>query len=100
MMKMDLFEGQMLKERGMSLAAESSATLLQKARDYAREHAVAWGHVTADDVSAWLDDEGLPDLGPAAGSLFRGKEWEFTGQFVQSSRVTNHARLLRVWRLR
>jgi hypothetical protein len=32
--------------------------------------------------------------------LFRGREWVFTGRFVQSTRKTNHARLLRVWKLR
>ena len=100
MTQMDLLEGQRLKERGMALAADAVPTLLDRARAYARRHATVWGQVTADDVSEWLEQQGLPDLGPAAGSLFRGKEWEWTGSFVQSSRVANHARLLRVWRLR
>lgn len=100
MTQMDLLEGQRLKERGMALAADAVPTLLDRARSYARRHATVWSEVTADDVSEWLEQQGLPDLGPAAGSLFRGKEWEWTGRFVQSSRVANHARLLRVWRLR
>ena len=101
MTQSDLFdaaESRRRKERGMALAADAVPTLLDRAREYARS--LGQGSVTADDVSEWLEQQGLPDLGPAAGSLFRGPEWEFTGRFVQSTRKTNHARLLRVWRLK
>ena len=103
MTQSDLFdaaESRRRKERGMALAADAAPTLLDRARSYAMGFALLQGSVTADDVSEWLEQQGLPDLGPAAGSLFRGPEWEFTGRFVQSTRKTNHARLLRVWRLR
>ena len=96
----DAVESRRRKERGMALAADAVPTLLDRARAYAKATAIVRGSVTADDVSEWLEQQGLPDLGPAAGSLFRGPEWEFTGRFVQSTRKTNHARLLRVWRLR
>lgn len=101
MTQSDLFdaaESRRRKERGMALAADAAPALLDRARSYARS--LGRGSVTADDVSEWLEQQGLPDLGPAAGSLFRGSEWEFTGRFVQSTRKTNHARLLRVWRLK
>jgi hypothetical protein len=103
MTQSDLFdaaESRRRKERGMALAADAAPTLLDRARDFAVEVAACKGTVTADDVSEWLEANGYPDLGPAAGSLFRGPEWEFTGRFVQSTRKTNHARLLRVWRLK
>ena len=103
MTQTDLFdaaESRRRKERGMALAADAVPTLLDRARHLAVGVAVRKGAVTADDVSEWLEQQGLPDLGPAAGSLFRGPEWEFTGRFVQSTRKTNHARLLRVWRLK
>ena len=103
MTQTDLFdaaESRRRKERGMALAADAAPTLLDRARAYAQATAIVRGSVTADDVSEWLEQQGLPDLGPAAGSLFRGPEWEFTGRFVQSTRKTNHARLLRVWRLK
>jgi hypothetical protein len=38
-----------------------------------------------------MEAEGLPDLGNAAGSVFRGKEWRFTGRYIKSSRVSRHA---------
>jgi hypothetical protein len=38
-------------------------------------------------------------LGNAAGSIFRGVEWECVG-WKQSERKTNHARAIRIWRLR
>lgn len=103
MTQSDLFdaaESRRRKERGMALAADAVPTLLARARHLAVGVAVRKGEVTADDVSEWLELNGYPDLGPAAGSLFRGPEWEFTGRFVQSTRKTNHARLLRVWRLK
>ena len=103
MTQTDLFdaaESRRRKAHGMAVAEDAADTLLNHARGLARKRALVWGEVHADHVSQWLEDEGLPDLGPAAGSLFRGKEWEFTGRFIQSTRKTNHARLLRIWRLR
>ena len=103
MTQSDLFdaaESRRRKAHGMAVAEDAANTLLNRARGYARECAIRWGEVNADDVSQWLESTGNPDLGPAAGSLFRGPEWEFTGRFVQSTRKTNHARLLRVWRLK
>lgn len=58
--------------------------------------------VTADDAQHVITSMGYQasDLGPAAGSLFRGGEWEFTGNWKKSKRPTNHSSDLRVWRLR
>jgi hypothetical protein len=103
MTQSDLFdaaESRRRKERGIALAADAVPTLLNRARSFGRRHAALYGKVTADDVGAWLEQSGEPQLGPAAGQLFRSPEWEFTGEFVQSTRNTNHARLLRVWRLK
>ena len=103
MTQTDLFdaaESRRRKAHGMAIAEDAADTLLYKARRFARSYANYWGEVHADHVSEWLEQTGYPDLGPAAGSLFRGKEWEFTGRFIQSTRKTNHARLLRIWRLR
>ena len=55
--------------------------------------------VTADDVNAALIRIGITEsLGNAAGSLFRGSEWQFTGERIKSARKTNHAREIKVWR--
>lgn len=90
-----------LKSEGMERAADNVKTVLEQARVIAREYASRYGRVNADDVGKYMKSRhGITTMGPAAGSIFRGKEWIFTGNFVKSSRITNHSRLLREWRLR
>jgi len=99
---MDLFDfesGLRAKTEGMSAAALTRSELLSQAREIAvaiARHRVN-RRVTADDVGRALRLRGLPDLGPAAGSIFRGSMWEFTGERVRSARISNHARELKVW---
>ncbi len=97
----DLEEGLRLKESGMRQAAENRPTLLDYARSLAKQIARnrADRCCTADDVGRIMQGQGY-DLGPAAGSLFRDGAWVWTGEFVPSKRQSNHARLLRVWRLK
>ena len=91
----DLRQGELLKEEGMQTAADNRALTLKLARDYAYQVALRKGYVTADDVS-----RAGYELGPAAGSLFRDGRFEFTGEWRKSAKVSNHARYLRVWKLR
>ena len=90
------------KEGGMSVAASAAAKPLEQARWLAKQIATQRNSktCTADDVAKALRRQGLPLLGPAAGSLFLTKDWEFTGRRVLSGQVANHARELKVWRLR
>lgn len=95
--------GQELAERGMQAAVSHRERLMRDVGRIARHIAADYGEVTIDDVYGWMKMCGLPEssLGPAAGSIFRDKSvWEFTGKWVRSSRVSNHARMIRVWRLR
>tara|TARA_R100001015_G_C4603450_1_gene158407 strand:+ start:910 stop:1233 length:324 start_codon:yes stop_codon:yes gene_type:complete len=99
----DYAEGERLKKQGMSLAAnqEGKPCLLDVARHYARIIAIQSynNEVNADDVFRLMSQEGITEkLGAAAGSLFKGKEWEFTGKRVKSQRTSNHAREIKVWR--
>jgi hypothetical protein len=57
--------------------------------------------VTADDAQVWLGEHGYPPaaLGNAAGSLFRGGQWELVG-YRQSERVSRHRNRVGVWRLK
>ena len=87
--------GQALKRTGMKQAAENRAELLERARQIALQFAHKNGTVTADDVAFRMDKP----LGPAAGSIFKTKDFEFTGERRQSTRPDNHARELKVWRL-
>lgn len=89
------------KLRGMETAAAARETDLDKARAIAREIASRHGTVNADEVGQMLfTKHGIKTLGPAAGSLFKGGEFEMTGDYVKSTRKKNHSRLLAVWRLK
>ncbi len=97
----DLPQGECLRDAGMTQAADAYArrNLIVAARTIAIEIAKSRGSVTADDVFKIMEERNLqPDLlGNAAGSIFRGKEFVFFGDWKKSSRVTNHARMNRVW---
>lgn len=100
----DLAAGLAAREYGMDLAADPRADILERARAIATTIARSRmsREVSADDVYRQLNAEGYSetDLGPAAGSIFRGPAWEFTGVWRRSERVSNHGRMIRVWQLR
>tara|TARA_R110002167_G_scaffold65480_2_gene185304 strand:+ start:10012 stop:10329 length:318 start_codon:yes stop_codon:yes gene_type:complete len=85
-----------LKTAGMEAAAESQKEKLERARDAAVEIALS-----RDDRCCHMDlvREKVGDLGPAAGSLFKGPMWRFTGQRILSQLPANHAREIKVWQL-
>lgn len=93
-------QGDFLKELGMRTAEDNALSVLEIAREIAREICRSKGVVNADDVGILMKSRHHVDtLGPAAGSLFRGKGWVFTGNWIKSKRVSNHSRMLREWRL-
>lgn len=106
-MELPLFdpkESEQLKIVGMHKAESRKFSLLEFTRKGLREIARSRPDrtVTADDAAQYLVSKGISvhALGSAAGSLFRGSEWEFTGDLVKSQRVHAHSNLLRVWRLK
>lgn len=91
------------KEAGMHQAAANKASLLAVARQVAIEVAQRKGTVNMDDVQFELHRRGISirALGNAAGSVFTDKtRWQFTGEYVKSSRVHAHGNLIRCWRLK
>ena len=94
-------ESERQKEEGMDRVATNRAERLEEARSIALYLAMALGEVTADHVGRHLKHIGHgPDwLGNAAGSIFKGPWFHFTGKRVKSARTSNHARELKVWRL-
>ena len=99
-MTFHLGEGRRLKNEGIGKAARRRENILWAAREIARGVARTHGTVTADDVQARMILMGYPPLGNTAGAIFRSSEYEFTGEWRQSARVSNHARMNRVWRLK
>lgn len=95
--------GEVAKRRGMDLAAVNRAAMLEDARNAARIIASSRPdrRVTIDDVIGFLASSHMNwRLGNASGSVFKGGEFEFTGEWVNSARSTSHYRAIRVWRLK
>jgi hypothetical protein len=89
------------RDKGMSSAVQGRAEILTKVRSIAGNLARIYGKVTADMVRAEYEYRGgnWSDLGNAAGSIFKGKQWQCVG-FENSTVTTSHARALRVWSLK
>jgi hypothetical protein len=87
----------------MDLAAQNRAHLLEYARDVAEMIALSnsFRTCTADEVQQALIANGYKpkQLGNAAGSLFKNGQWEFL-DWMKSRRVSNHCRLIGIWRLK
>ena len=92
--------GRQLKERGMQKAAAKHAQSLADAQWTARYLVRMLGQITIEDVRRNFEKVSRPwDLGNAAGSVFKGPEWECVG-YREATRPEAHARILRVWRLK
>ncbi len=80
----------------------SKEKLLEVARECAREvsYVTRGGESNSDLVADAMKRSGYPyeDLGSAAGSIFSGKEWVFTGRMVASTRPSSHGEWIKVWR--
>jgi hypothetical protein len=98
----DLLAGLEAKEAGKDQAAENKASLLAHARKIALRLGKGGQEVTADDVARELHREEISifALGNAAGALFKGKEWKWTGEFRRSERAHANGNLLRIWKLK
>lgn len=90
------------KLAGMTEAAEHGEELLILAQRAAAQFAAnnPSGLCTVDDVRDLLKRQGYSfAFGNWAGSIFRAREWEYSGS-VLSRHVGSHARRISVWRLR
>jgi hypothetical protein len=98
----DAQASQEAKEHGMEVAAMNRAELLEEVRELARSIATGRPEGTCDMdllVDRMLRRGLKPEaLGNAAGSVFMGREWEFTGRRKRSARVSRHANEIKVWR--
>ena len=97
--------GQALERKAAGM--DDAANARRPALEVARQAAIAAASsrpdktATADDAYRGLLAAGYlaADLGPAAGCLFRGKNWTYTGRRKRSARVSNHGRAVRIWQL-
>jgi len=104
-MNFDQIESQRLKDEGMLKAARKRVSDLELARGYARDlggtvkfQAIG---ITIDDVLRRMEIRGDPvDLGNAAGSVFKTKDWYTKGETRMSTRVSRHRGRLLIWYLK
>lgn len=97
--KFNAVESEAARDRGMLAAAHKRKWLLKKAREIAVECCNKFGHVVVHRLikrKICTPDE----LGPAAGSIFRCNDFEWTGKSRKSKRVSNHAHRILLWKLR
>ncbi|WP_158789031.1 hypothetical protein [Granulicella sp. L46] len=100
----DLAADESAKEAGRSRAAAKCRDyLLAFVRDAVRRAALSRLDrlATSDDAYSFMADVGkdAAELGNAEGAIFSGDEWEAAG-WKPSKRKSNHARVIREWRLR
>lgn len=97
----DINAGRQARDEGMGRAAERKQSLLDHARKVAKMLAKQKGIISADDVSEYMEAEGISPnaLGNASGSLFKGGTFVHVG-YTQARRVQSHGRTLKTWRLR
>ena len=97
----DYAQSKQRRDEGMKTASDGRKDILTGARTIARFLAMLNGQVTADDVRREWEYRGRnwSNLGNAAGSIFKGKQWQCVG-FENSTVTTSHARALRVWALK
>ncbi len=89
------------RDRILAYMAEHHATWIDVARRTARHLASRNGAVTADDVREFLyAAEIRPKHYNAWGSVFKGGDFEWTGEFRQSAVPEGKGNLQRVWRLK
>jgi hypothetical protein len=97
-----LAQGRAARDQGKGAAADARGRLLREGRAVALAHARAHpkGQCSADDVYRTLIQRGrdVSELGPAAGSLFDRSRWTVV-HWTPSTRIQNHGRYIRVWRL-
>ncbi len=98
----DMNQSEQGKQEGMAYAARSKEVALSRARGLAMDLALRQVNreITSDMVGIAMQHRGMQPLGPAMGNLFRDGNWQFTGKYVKSSKVSNHSRMLRVWALK
>lgn len=85
------------------VAPQTERITFEKARKFtqALARARATRRVTSDDVVEYIN-QFFPGqtLGAALGVIFRGPEWQATGEKVSSKVPANHRRKIAVWQLK
>ena len=93
-------EGKDRRTWGQRQVEENSGGFVGHLRQFAVRWASNYGTVTSDVLRHYATEQHITPHHPNCwGAIFRGNMWEHVG-FKQSELVSNHARWIRVWRVR
>lgn len=92
--------GESLRDSGIKRVSDNNREWLEEMRTEARWQCALYGHVTIDELREHAHRLGwAPEHPNAWGAVFKQKCWECIG--CKKSRIaSNHAREVRVWRLK
>ena len=93
------------RREGMRKAADKKSEWLGFFRQMAVQVATTQGgYCDSDTLARFAWEHHRMDmshiLGNASGSLFLGKQWEFTGRYTKATRKRSRGREVKVWRLK
>ena len=89
------------RDRGISITILNNKEFIDEARSIARFICRQKGTICMDDVRRVTESRGLePKTSAAFGAIFRSGEWMFTGEWRNSTYISNHSRVNRVWALK
>lgn len=90
-----------LRDHGIMQTYLANEDFVRWARGYAIRYARMNGDVHIDAIRRAAVSEGYaPQSSSAWGAIFHGKQWEKTGEYRQSTYVSNHGHASPVWRWR
>lgn len=100
----DLFDfaaGKAAKTEGVQRVGEHNENFVDRMRGVAIAIAQDKGTVSADDLRAFAERRGIAPSHPNAwGAVFNARFFECTGVRIRSKFTSNHAREIKVWRLK
>jgi hypothetical protein len=99
--QMGLKQGGKLRDEGIAIVESNNAEWVAWARTTAMMFCLRHGSVHIDDIREEADLGGyLPDSSNAWGAIFRGGQWEKTGEYRQSRFASNHGHASPVWKIK
>lgn len=91
--------GENMKELGQLRVERKYNEWVVEARRFAVRHCAKAGSVSAVEVRDWAKRTGnIPDDPLAYSAVFKGKEWQPTGEYTKSRHAGGHARRVMRWK--
>ena len=91
--------GEKLKELGQLRVERSHNDWIVEARRFAVQHSAKAGSVSINEIRDWAErTNNHPDSNTAYSAIFKGKEWQLTGERSKARHADGHARKVERWK--